>query len=429
MTQPSAATLPPAHSSNPYLNPALAEYLDSFEGITWPQPAEQPAERAARGPARSRLHHIFESLGVLAPGLALAVALAAIAKWLAPWLGVHVFRQPDPTKSPVSEILIAILLGILIRNSIGLPGVYESGLRLCLKRVLRIGIALLGLRLTIMGLAQVWQLAAPIVIVCITAAILVVAWISKLLGLPRRLGTLIGVGTSICGVSAIVATAPVIDAEDDEVSYAVACITLFGLMSLFVYPFLAHWIFGTDARQVGVFLGTAVHDTSQVTGAALMYKQIYGIDAALSNATATKLLRNVFMAAVIPLMAVAYHRGEKDRARQAAATWHQAIPLFVIVFIALAAVRSVGDYTLGSGNRAFGLFSKETWLYWFAAPGGKSVADQSAVWCLTVALAAVGLGTSLKKLRVLGLKPLCAGFAAAALVGAISICLIKLLAR
>jgi len=221
-----SSTTSASGSSNPYLNPALAEYLDSFEGITWPQPAEQPQERAARGPARSRLHDLFESLGVLAPGLALALSLAAVAKQLAPWLGVHVFRQPDPTKSPVSEILVAIVLGILIRNSIGLPGVYESGLRLCLKRVLRIGIALLGMRLTIMGLAQVWQLAAPIVVICITAAIIVVAWIGKMLGLPRRLGTLIGVGTSICGVSAIVATAPVIDAEDDEVSYAVACISV-----------------------------------------------------------------------------------------------------------------------------------------------------------------------------------------------------------
>src|SRR5256885_6216408 len=194
-----------SHASNPYLNPALAEYLDSFEGITWPQPAEQPQERAARGPARSRLHGLFEAIGVLAPGLVLALALAAIAKWIAPWLGVHVFHQPAD-KSPVSEILIAILLGILIRNTIGLPGVYESGLRLCLKRVLRIGIALLGLRLTLMGLAQVWQLAAPIVVICIVAAILVVSWISRMLGLPRRLGTLIAVGTSICGVSAIVAT-------------------------------------------------------------------------------------------------------------------------------------------------------------------------------------------------------------------------------
>src|SRR5439155_22334249 len=115
---------------------------------------------------------------------------------------------------------------------------------------------------------QSWKDAVPIVVVCMAAALLGVAWISRALGLSRRLGTLIGVGTSICGVSAIVATAPVIDAEEDEVSYAVACITLFGLATLFVYPFLAHLIFHANPEQVGLFLGTSVHDTSQVTGAA-----------------------------------------------------------------------------------------------------------------------------------------------------------------
>ena len=392
MTQSTSA----AHPTNPYLNPALTEYLDSFEGITWPQAHEQPQEAAARGPARSRLHERFESLGVLAPGLALALTLAAIAKWVAPWLGVHVFRQP-PDKSPVSEILIAILLGIIIRNAIGLPGVYESGLRLCLKRVLRIGIALLGLRLSLSVLGQIWRDAVPIVVVCMTAALLGVAWISRALGLSRRLGTLIGVGTSICGVSAIVATAPVIDAEEDEVSYAVACITLFGLATLFVYPFLSHWLFGGNPQLAGLFLGTAVHDTSQVTGAGLMYQQMYAAPKAFNTAVATKLIRNVFMAGVIPLMALLYHRGEKDRQRQAARSWHQAIPLFVVAFVALAVVRSIGDR---GGEHPLGLLSKDSWMHWFA--GGKDIkpiADQIAVWCLTIALAAVGLGASLKKLR------------------------------
>jgi uncharacterized integral membrane protein (TIGR00698 family) len=426
MTTPASSA--PAHSSNPYVNHALADYLDSFEGITWPQPAELPAERAPSGSARDQLHSIFEAIGVIAPGIVLAAALAWVAKWLAPWLGEHVFRQPRD-KSPVSEILVAILLGIGIRNTVGLPSVYEDGLKLCLKRVLRIGIALLGLRLSLLGLAKYAAVGTPIVIVCITVALLTVAWIGRAMKLPRRLATLISVGTSICGVSAIVAVAPVIEAEEDEVSYAVACITLFGLMTLFVYPFFSHWLFGADPRQVGLFLGTAVHDTSQVTGAGLMYQQIYGAKEALNAATTTKLIRNVFMAAVIPLMALLYHRGGDDRKR-AAMSWHQAIPFFVIAFVALAAARSIGDW---GGEHPFGFMSKSFWMNWFA--GGKTadgasikpIADQTAVWCLTIALAAVGLGTSLKKLQVLGFKPLSAGFAAAAIVGGVSIALVKLL--
>ena len=156
-----------------------------------------------------------------------------------------------------------------------------------------------------------------------------------------------------------------------------------------------------------------------------MYKQMYSADAALSNATATKLLRNVFMAAVIPIMAISYHRGSKDRTRQAAATWHQAIPLFVIIFIALAAVRSIGDYTLSHSGRALGLFQRDSWLNFFAAPGGKSIADRTAVWCLTIAMAAVGLGTGLAKLRGPGWKPFSVGFAAALMVGGVGAVLIE----
>ncbi len=138
---------------------------------------------------------------------------------------------------------------------------------------------------------------------------MVVTWINRALGLPRRLGSLIAVGTSICGVSAIVATGPAIDAEEDEVSYAVACVTLFGLVALFTYPFLAHAIFGGDARKVGLFLGTAIHDTAQVAGAGLMYREQYRAPEALDTATVVKLTRNLCMAGVIPLMAALYHRG------------------------------------------------------------------------------------------------------------------------
>ena len=116
----------------------------------------------------------------------------------------------------------------------------------------------------------------PIIAGCITTALILVTWVNRALGLPRRLGSLIAVGTSICGVSAIVATAPVVEAEEDEVSYAVACITLFGLVALFCYPLLAHTLFRGDARMAGLFLGTSIHDTAQVAGAGLMYPQQYG---------------------------------------------------------------------------------------------------------------------------------------------------------
>ena len=135
--------------------------------------------------------------------------------------------------SPISPIMVALLLGLAIRNAIGLPAVYEGGLKFCLRHVLRLGIMLLGLRLSLAAVGQIGLVGLPIIVGCIATALILVTWINHALGLPRRLGSLIAVGTSICGVSAIVATGPVVDAEEDEVSYAVACVTLFGLLALF----------------------------------------------------------------------------------------------------------------------------------------------------------------------------------------------------
>jgi uncharacterized integral membrane protein (TIGR00698 family) len=318
-------------------------------------------------------------------------------------------------RSPVSEITVAVVLGLILRNTIGLPAIYERGLRLCGRDVLRFGIVLLGLRLSLAAVGQLGLAALPVILGCITVALVAVTWVNRALGLPRRLGSLIAVGTSICGVSAIAATAPVIDAEEDEVSYSVACITLFGLLALFCYPFLAHTMFADQPRLAGLFLGTAIHDTSQVAGAGLMYREQYQAPAALDAATVTKLTRNLCMAGVIPLVGFLYHRrGGTGRGRLRLS---QAVPLFVLGFLLAAAVRTVGDL----GERPFGLFDKSLWKGFLAG------ADAWAGWCLTVAMAAVGLGTGLARLKKLGWKSFCVGLFAAAVVGAASILFIKAL--
>ena len=109
----------------------------------------------------------------------------------------------------------------------------------------------------------------------ILAAILIVTFLGRRLGLTDRLGTLIAVGTGICGNTAIVAVSPTIGAKEEETSYAVACITVFGLFAMLAYPFVAHWLFDGDPFRAGLFLGTAVHDTSQVAGAGMVYQEYY----------------------------------------------------------------------------------------------------------------------------------------------------------
>ncbi|HEV3120652.1 MAG TPA: putative sulfate exporter family transporter, partial [Isosphaeraceae bacterium] len=313
--------------SDVYSNPQLARFLDSMEGVPdWPQPGETPAEQAMRGSLQNQAHQVFGWLGALAPGLALASGLSFAGLRGSSWLGTSVLGFAH---SPISAIMVALLLGLLIRNVIGLPSVYESGLKFCLRHILRLGIMLLGLRLSLTAVAQIGLVGLPIIVVCIATALCLVTWITRALGLPRRLGSLIAVGTSICGVSAIVATAPVIDAEDDEVSYAVACVTLFGMLALFLYPWIAHFVFQGDPRRVGLFLGTSIHDTAQVAGASLIYQQQFHAPEALNTATVVKLVRNLFMAGVIPLMALLYHRGTDPSARAARPKWHQVVPLFV----------------------------------------------------------------------------------------------------
>jgi uncharacterized integral membrane protein (TIGR00698 family) len=398
----------PPSSTNPYENPELFRFVGSMEGVPeWVDPAETPAERAALAGWRGRGHGLLEMAGQLMPGLALALLLALFGRSASGWIGTTLLGL---SSSPVSPILVAILVGLLIRNTIGLPAVYELGLQLCLKRILRVGVALLGIRLSLASVGAIGLSAVPVILLCIAAALLLVDWAARAFGLPRRLGVLIAVGSAICGNTAIVAMGPVIGADEDEISYAVGTITVFGLLALATYPFVAHGLFGDDVARVGLFLGTAIHDTAQVAGAGLLYAQQYAAPAALDTATVTKLVRNLFMIGVIPLVAILHHR-EGASPSTPRPRVRELVPFFVFGFVGMAALRTLGDL----GEAPFGgWLSADTWTAVIDFTGSLSA------WCLTVAMASVGLGTHLKRLRRLGLRPLGVGFVAALVVGAVS---------
>jgi uncharacterized integral membrane protein (TIGR00698 family) len=337
-------------------------------------------------------------------GFLLALFLALTGEYLAgviaPALGLQ--------KGAISGIMMAILLGILVNNLFKLPEVLRPG-------ILRLGIVLLGIRLSIVEAGAIGLKALPVIIGTILAAIAIVTYVSRRVGLTDRLGTLIGVGTSICGATAIVAMTPTIGAKDDETAYAVACITLFGVVAMLAYPFAAHYLFDGDAFRSGMFLGTAVHETAQVAGAGLVYQEYFADPQALDVATVTKLVRNLSMLVVIPIMAVLYHRRSSEGG--AAPKWYTMIPLFIVGFAAMSLLRTVGDM----GERAFGMLDPAQWK---AVVG---FVKQVATYCLAVAMAAVGLGTSIKGLRAIGLKPLAVGLFSALLVGIVSFTLISVL--
>jgi uncharacterized integral membrane protein (TIGR00698 family) len=346
------------------------------------------------------------------PGLILALLLAFAGQYLSDFIGKDLMGLP---KSPISAIMMAIILGIIIRNTIALPVTFQAGIRFGLVRVLRLGIVLLGIRLSLGEVGAIGLKALPIIFGVIASALVIVTYFSRKLGLSAKLGTLIAVGTSICGATAIVATAPTINAKDDEIAYSVACITLFGVIAMLVYPFAGHWIFSGDVTAAGLFLGTSVHETAQVAGAGLVYEQYYNDPQALDTATVTKLVRNLGMILIIPLMAVLYHRSSDDGGE--APKWYTMIPLFIVGFALMSLLRTVGDM----GELAFGVLQPETWK---AAVG---YTKEAAEVCLAVAMASVGLGTSIKGLKDIGLKPLGVGLFSALLVGGVSVLLISIL--
>ena len=174
-------------------------------------------------------------------------------------------------------------LGFLLSNLLPSPRrARRQDSKFATTTILRAGIVLVGIRLSVFDVLKLGLAGLPVVLTAIVTGLLFVIWFNRRLGLPPRLGTLIAAGTSICGVTAIVSTAPAIEADEREVAYAVANVVAFGLFGMLVYPYL-HMRLHVRSETIGLFLGTAVHDTSQVVGAALTYKQVYADDVVLRD--------------------------------------------------------------------------------------------------------------------------------------------------
>jgi uncharacterized integral membrane protein (TIGR00698 family) len=331
-------------------------------------------------------------LFALAPGLVLAVALA---------LAGHAIVLALP-KLPVSGVTLAILLGLLLANLTALPAAVAEGTRFAVTHILRAGIVLLGLRLSFVDVASIGSASLPLVVVTIVAALLIAASLGRALQVPTRLATLIGVGTGICGATAIVATSPLIGARNAETGYAVACIVLCGLAGMLVYPLLAQVLFAGDPLRTGLFLGAAIPDTAQVIGAGMAYRDYTGDARPLEVATVTKMTRNLMMLLVIPLLAISSRRAAAEDGRESSVPrWHEFVPLFVLGFAAMSLLRTLGDAGAGS----FAAVDPQAWRWLI------ETARLAADLLLATAMAALGLSTRLASLRELGARPLWLAFA------------------
>jgi uncharacterized integral membrane protein (TIGR00698 family) len=347
-------------------------------------------------------------------GIGLALFVSIAAGYVATWFGVSVLGF---AKSPVSAIMMAIVLGMLVANTVKLPERIQPGLRFCTSAILRIGIMLLGIRLSLTGAGQFTLVALPFVIAAIAIGLSTVGLLGRYMGLSKQLSGLIAVGTSICGCTAIVATAPLIKANESEVSYAVACITVFGLAAMFFYPVLAHQVFATQPELAGLFLGTSIHETAQVAGAGMMYEAQYNAPVALDIATVTKLVRNLCMIAVIPLVGILYG-AERVEGDEKKINYLAMIPWFIVGFALMSAIRTIGDL----GDRPFGILEPSQWTEIV------SFTKEAAERCLLLAMAAVGLTSMFAGIIKIGMRPFALGLFAAVLIGGVSFALISLFA-
>lgn len=347
--------------------------------------------------------------------------------WLADLIGQQILASQGLTgSSPISGVPVAIVLGLLLRNTLPLPASLSPGLKFATTTILRAGIVLVGIRLSLFDVLKLGVAGLPVVLAAITTGLLFVTWFNRKLGLPPRLGTLIAAGTSICGVTAIVSTAPAIDADEREVAFAVANVVAFGLIGMLLYPYIAHALLPTS-ETIGLFLGTAVHDTSQVIGSALTYKQVYGDDVVLRVATVTKLTRNIFLAAVIPILTWMHMRSKAQETGVGAVSFSlsKIVPGFVVGFVLMAIVRTIGDYTLTGSGAAYGIWDAARW-----AALTKTLGDYWASQLLLgTAMAAVGLNTNFAVLRGVGFKPFAVGMAGALVVGGVGLTMALIFGR
>ncbi len=312
------------------------------------------------------------------PGLVLVAVITASA------YGLRQF----PAMSQLSPMITAIFVGMVYANMIGVPSSATPGILLSGKRLLRLAVALLGLQISFLQMAEIGLLGMGFAAAALLSTFVFTLWAGRLLGVDRQLAGLLASGTAICGASAIAATNAVTGADDEDVAYAVACITLFGTIAMFLFPFVA-LAAGLGDRSYGLWIGLSVHEVAQVVGAGFQ-----GGNGAGEIAVVTKLARVMMLAPLVVGLSLMLSRPQRQAGADARTV--SLLPLFVIGFIALATVNSLG-----------------------IAPDFIRVPVVAATpVLLTAAMAALGLGTSMSRLRQHGLRPLAlAGIASVFIAG------------
>ena len=344
------------------------------------------------------------------PGIILALVLYLLAQTINNIIGIELMGYE---KSPISTAMIAIIFGIILGNIFNIRKGFLVGLDFTQKYILKLGIIFLGIQLKPFEFFKFGTIAIPLIIICIISVLLVIKILIKKLKISTRMAYLIAIGSTVCGTTAIIATAPIINAKKAEVTYAIANMTVFGVFAMLIYPYFANIYFNGNILFAGLFMGTAIHETSQVAAAGLIYDQQFNSPETLNISTVTKLIRNTFLVILIPLFAFLYNRGEFKEQKYSILG---IFPYFVIGFIGMIIVRNLGDQFFSVQADNFYAWSKFI-----------EYLKILATVFLTMAMAAVGISINLSELKSMGYKPFVVGLIAAVTVGIISLIYIEII--
>jgi uncharacterized integral membrane protein (TIGR00698 family) len=330
------------------------------------------------------------TLFLLLPGLAAAALLAALALVLAdqPWIR---------NTTHVSALLLVILLGMAWRSLLPVPAALEPGVRLAQRPLLRWAVAGLGFRLSLADLVKIGAPALGVVVVSTLAALLFGWWLARRIGVPEKLGLLLGVGGAICGASAVVAADSVVQGEKRDSALAIGVITLLGTLGIVLYPLL-HRALGLSDFAYGVWDGASLHEMAQVVAAG------FGVsEEAARVATVVKLARICLLAPVVLYLGWSL----RHRHRAAGKARVAPVPWFLVLFVGFAVLNSSG------------LLAKPT----------LELAKTADLWLLCVGMAGVGIETSFRDLRRAGFRPIALGAAQWLMLSSLAFALTRALCR
>jgi uncharacterized integral membrane protein (TIGR00698 family) len=386
-------------SANPQY--AWAEYLHCMEGTP---DIELPASKSA----------------VVSPvwGIVLCVGLTIISMWMAGLACWPFLINGHPTFEPV---MLAILLGLIIGNVIPVTKQFQPGIKFSVKKLLPLGIILLGARLDFKEILQLGFVGIAMSCFEVVLALVLMLFLTRWFKLSGKLGTLLGIGTAICGGTAIVAAAPVIVAEESDVVFGVATVTLLGLIAMFTLPLLGHWM-ALSNKAFGIWAGLAIHQLPQVIAAGFAYSPEAG-----TQATVVKLARICLLAPIVFIVGFIYTNNKIKKNQTVARgriNYFSMFPKFILGFLALAFLQTKGwlpEVTVHFPSQA-AMANEPLKSYNLQA-----ICLKCSTFFIVMSMAGVGLETKFKAMRQTGLRPLLAAAISALVIAVVILVLIKLL--